>query len=267
MNIKSLRFPGQAIVKETANALLDELGGALIKAANQAVGERGAFHLALSGGSTPKAFYELLATDDRYRTQIPWTHTHLWLVDERRVPLDHEHSNYHMIEQAMLRVDRPTLNHPVECTHHPVPVDAIDPAAAYEDELRRATGTQGTGEIPRLDFVILGMGDDGHTASLFPGSSALTEPWKLVANNDVSPGTQPDVPRITMTYPLLNAAREVAVLVTGSKKAPKLHEIEQRLTQPGADPKQLRDQLPIVGIAPTDGQLTWYLDADASGNV
>jgi len=232
------------------HTLLDDLGMALTSAAARAVDERGAFHLALSGGSTPERFYMNLCVDPRFR-DIPWSKTHLWIVDERRVPLDDEKSNYRMMRETL-------VDHlPVRRRQtHPVPVDEDDPAHAYEQALCAAFDEPD--HIPQLDFVLLGMGDDAHTASLFPHSPALRVHDKLIANNDGEHVTPP--PRVTMTYPLLNAAREVAVLVTGEKKADALKRVADALaTRPNPD------ELPITGIDPDDGDLTWYLDPTAAG--
>ncbi len=247
-----LRLSGSVVVEPTAEALCDKLAGAIIKAANTAVSERGAFHLALSGGSTPKPLYEKLGA---MPNDLPWAQTHLWIVDERRVPEDDDRNNYRMIREAM--VDPLGLS---VGRVHPVPVSADDPAGVYERELRDTFETEG--RIPRIDFVLLGIGDDGHTASLFPGMASLDIDGKLIANADVSPGTQPNVGRVTMTYPLLNKARHLAVLVTGAKKVNILRQIAKQL-ESGPD----RHRFPITGIQPAfdDATLTWYLDAAAAG--
>ncbi len=231
----------------------------LLTAAIEAVGHRGEFHLALSGGSTPEPFYMRLVTDPRYRT-IPWEQTHLWIVDERRVPEDDDRYNFKMIRESL--ADHLPLR---SRQRHPMPVLADDPAALYEAELRRVVDPNAV--IPRLDFVVLGMGDDAHTASLFPHSPALAENKKLVAVNAGEHVTPPD--RVTMTYPLLNAARRLAVLVTGAKKAATIQRVEEQLRATGPDP----ESLPITGIQPqaanpndpAAGTLTWYLDALAAG--
>ena len=246
-------LPGQMVIAATTDELFAKLAEAVVAAAKQAIDERGAFHLALSGGGTPKPFYELIATDPRYRTI--WPKTHLWIVDDRRVPEDDDRNNFKMIRSAI--VDHAPL--PADYVH-PMPVMADDPASEYERELQGVFDGDAT---PRLDFVLLGMGDDAHTASLFPGSSGLSVTDRLIANNDVSPGTQPNIPRVTMTYPLLNAARDVAVLVVSDKKAVPLRRVAQQLADGRSDPQTL----PITGISPTNGQLWWYLDAAAAGTT
>jgi len=256
MTQPSLQLNGSVVVCPTVDEVYDKLAESLIDAVNTAVDQRGICHLALSGGSTPRPFYELLANDPRCRGAISWSKTHLWIVDERRVLEDDERNNFKMIRRAL--VDRAYGDSYPASRIHPVPVQDADPAIAYEQTLRRAF-SDGS-EIPRLDFVLLGIGADAHTASLFPGTPAL-DSTRLIANNDVSPGTEPNVPRVTMTYPLLNAARQLAVLVTGSGKADTLGRIDRQLSESGPD----RHQLPITGVEPTDGQLTWYLDAAAAG--
>lgn len=236
---------GDVQIRRTADRLYDDLAGVLAAAATEAVGERGAFHVALSGGTTPEPFYMRLIIDPRYR-YIPWQQTHAWIVDERRVPADDPRSNLAMIRESLLG-HVPMRRRQV----HAMPVLADDPAAEYEAELRR--------HLPegRLDFVLLGMGTDAHTASLFPRSPAQAEDERWVAINAGPNVTPPD--RVTMTYPLLNAAREVAVLITGAAKAPALRRVTDQLRDRGPDPANL----PITGIDPTDGEITWYVDAEA----
>ncbi len=231
----SLQFTGRVRTFTSVAALHEELAGALLGAMRSAVADRGVCHLALSGGSTPEPFYRLLVMDPRFRS-IPWEASHLWLVDERCVPLEDARSNWRMIRESL-------LDHvPMRSRRK----HAMTDASEYERELR-ASMPQG-----RLDFVLLGMGEDGHTASLFPESPALRERERWVVENRGPTVTPPD--RLTMTYPLLNAAREVAVLVTGAKKAATL----ARVAQGGAS-----QALPILGIRPAQGRLSWFLDAEA----
>jgi len=254
------------------------LAGSLVTAARQAVDRRGVFHLAVSGGSTPEPFYMQLVTDPRFRS-MPWSDTHVWLVDERRVPEDNDLSNFKLIRETL--VDHvPIRRRQV----HPVPAMDEDPGAAYEQQLRTAFNINGVHQtqrftpdqtpdrkpdespdaesrptIPRLDFVLLGMGADGHTASLFPGSPALAERDRWVVVNSGPSVTPPD--RVTMTYPLLNAARQIVILVTGSSKAETLRQIDAQLRSGPADPSLW----PITGIDPLDENLTWFLDEQAAG--
>ena len=242
------QLAGIVLVRKTSDQLYDDLAGVLTVAAINAVGQRGTFHLALSGGSTPEPFYIRLIIDPRYRG-IPWQYTHVWIVDERRVPEDDPEHNFTMIRQTL--VDHVPMR---RRQIHPIPVLAEDPATDYENELKR--------DLPDgiLDFVLLGMGDDGHTASLFPGSPAQDEDDRWVIVNRGPDGDSPD--RVTMTYTLLNTAREVAVLVTGAEKAPALRRVAEHVQRYGPDP----NVLPITGVSPVGGDITWYLDADAAGD-
>ncbi len=245
-----LALPGEVHVAPDADTLYDDLGLVFTSLALRADDERGAFHIALSGGTTPWPFYQRLLIDTRFR-EIPWERTHIWIVDERRVPDDDERNNFKSLRGALLE-DIPTPASQV----HPMMVMKDDPAAMYEEEMRTAFGaTQGP---PRMDFVLLGMGGDCHTASLFPNSDAIhvTDRWIVV--NDGPNVTPP--PRVTMTYPLLNAARSLAVLCIGAKKSEALRRVADQI-RTGPDPVNV----PITGIQPTDGELTWYLDAEATG--
>ncbi len=242
----------------TREALFDRLAETLLRHALRAVEQRGVFHLALSGGSTPEPFYVQLVTDPDLR-HFPWHQTHLWVVDERRVPEDDERSNFRMIREAL--ADHVPMR---SRQKHPMPVLADDPAAAYEAELREVFEHAGGDDgrllegVPRMDFVLLGMGDDAHTASLFPGSPALAVDDRWIAVNEGEAVTPP--PRVTMTFPMLNAARALAVLAMGRKKAATLARVEEQL-RTGPD----HTNLPITGVQPIDGTLTWYLDPDAAG--
>lgn len=250
------RLTGEVHVAATADQLYDDLAMLLLGVASDAVAQRDAFHLALSGGSTPEPFYMRLVIDPRFRG-LPWDRTHLWIVDERRVPETDECSNYRMICESL--ADHVPMRRRQK---HPVPTALEDPASAYEQELREVFGFgRPDGQPPRMDFVLLGMGEDGHTASLFPHSPALAVTDRWVVNNEGERVTPPA--RTTMTYPLINAARVVAVLVVGEKKAATVRRVEEQL-QRGPDPAAL----PITGIDPEaahDGQLIWYLDAAAAG--
>ena len=245
------KLTGFVHVSPTPEDLLDIVAGDILNAALTAVGERGVFHLALSGGSTPEPLYVHLVIDPRYRN-LPWAKTHIWIVDERRVPMTDAKSNARMIKETL--VDHVPMK---AKQFHVVQTEAENAAEIYEKELLAATGTP-TGTTPRLDYVLLGMGDDAHTASLFPGSAALNEMEKLIVANDGPAVTPP--PRITMTYRLINAARAVGVLVVGAKKSPTIQRVAAQL----ATGKPDIQKLPITGIALDDGDLTWYLDVAAA---
>lgn len=221
----------------------------VVAAAQKAVSDHGYFALTLSGGSTPKVLYALLADDPSFRDKMPWSKTHFFWGDERHVPPDHPDSNYRMTQQAMLsKVTIPPEN--VHRIHGENP-DAASAADEYGTELRRFFGLN-PGAFPRLDLVLLGMGPDGHTASLFPGTPALKETKRFVTANRVD---KFNTDRITMTYPTLNNAGRIVFLVNGADKAQPLHEVLQGKSQP--------DLYPSQKIAPTDGTLLWLIDRAA----
>ena len=249
VTVLRLSLPGEVHVGKSADDLYDDLALALMEVAIAAVKDRQVFHLALSGGATPEPFYMRLVIDPRFRV-IPWPQTHIWIVDERCVPDDDDCANIKMIREALIE-HLPMLSRCV----HPIPVMSDDPAGEYETELRSIFQQHAPRQnIPQLDFVLLGMGDDGHTASLFPQSPALNETQKLIAINQGPTVTPPN--RVTMALPLLNAAHHLAVLVTGSKKTAALHRVAEQWQNHGPDAQQF----PVTGIDPSDGELTWYLD-------
>jgi len=251
----SLRLSG-AVHVAPLDALFDDVATEVVSMALTAVGDRGGLHLALPGGSTPGPFYQRRVIDPRWRA-MPWERTHLWIVDERRVPEDDERCNYRMIRETLIEHVPLRMR---QC--HPMPALAEDAAARYEQDLRRFV--EPNSPIPPLDFVLLGMGEDAHTASLFPNSAALLEAEALVAINAGANVTPPD--RVTMTYRLLNAARRVAVLVAGRKKAAALRRVDEQLRTGRPDIANL----PITGIAPLalakdPRALIWFLDTEAAG--
>jgi 6-phosphogluconolactonase len=200
----------------------------------EAVAAKGFFNVALSGGSTPKLLYELLVNLD-----VPWTKTHFFWSDERHVPPDHPDSNYRMTYEAMLsRVPVPETN--VHRIHGENP-DAAEAAREYEQT------------VQQLDLILLGLGPDGHTASIFPGSEVLHETVRLVA----APWVEKfNAYRITMTLPLLNSGGSVLFLVSGAEKAEIVKEVIE-------GPKKY----PAQFVQPANGQLLWMLDKDASANL
>jgi 6-phosphogluconolactonase len=216
----------------------------------EAVAGRGRARIAISGGSTPRAAFELLADPSQpWRARMPWERLDLYWVDERAVPPGDAESNYRMTREALL--DRVPLRaeqiHRIE--------GELDPQAAaarYESELRSSFRAEGA-RLPRFDLIALGMGDDGHTASLFPRTEALHETKRLVTANYVP---QKDAWRVTLTWPLINYASSVFFLIAGADKASVLSEV---LTGP-RDPQRLPSQL----IWPSSGILTLILDKAAA---
>jgi 6-phosphogluconolactonase len=223
-----------------SHAAADELGAI----ARAAIAKRGSCSIALSGGSTPKHLFGLLAQAGR--GALPWDHIELWWGDERAVPPDHPDSNYGMARAALIE---PLGLDPAHVHRIAGELDPAAAARAYEDELVAALGAPAS-----FDLVLLGMGPDGHTASLFPGSPALdeTQRW-VVANLVTSPLVHGTATRITLTAPAINAARHVRFLVTGADKAASLAQV----LEGARDPKRYPSQL----IAPAD--LAWYVDPAA----
>jgi 6-phosphogluconolactonase len=219
-------------------------------AAANAVASRGIARIAVSGGTTPKAMFALLADQSApYFARIPWDKLELFWVDERCVAPTDSDSNYRMTSEAMLsKVPLPAAQiHRME--------GELDPqvaASRYEDALRTAFKLEGA-ELPVFDLVLLGMGDDGHTASLFPHTKALHETNRLVVANHVP---QKDTWRITLTAPVINRGREVAFLIEGAAKADVLADVMQGPRDPESLPSQL--------IRPESGKLTFLLDAAAA---
>ncbi|MEO0513881.1 MAG: 6-phosphogluconolactonase [Planctomycetota bacterium] len=256
-----MQLPGTTTVAPDTETLFEKLGDALLASALAAVEQRGVFHVALSGGGTPEPFYVRLVTDPKFRA-MPWDKTHVWIVDERCVAEDHEKSNIKMIREAL------TDHVPTPASQvHAMPVLADDPAGAYEATMAEAFGVAApevaadgsyAGGHPAIDFILLGMGGDCHTASLFPESPAL-HATRWIDTNDGEKVVPP--PRVTMTYPLINAGRHVAVLAVGGGKTAALQRVADQLATGTPDIQQI----PISGIAPASGDLVWYLDEAAAG--
>jgi 6-phosphogluconolactonase len=234
------------------DALASRVADATIRCACDATRSRGCFTVALSGGSAAEKTYAALAQPDRARA-IDWARTRVFFADERFVPRDDPRSNYLLAERSLLaHVPIP----PAQVV--PVPVRAKTPdeaAALYAGELARFCCTGDPLVLAGLDLIVLGMGEDGHTASLFPGALALQvdDTWVTWS----PPGTlPPSVDRITLTYPALNAARHVFFVVAGEHKAPALREV----LQGKPDPRKC----PAAGVRPKVGTVTWFVDEDAA---
>jgi 6-phosphogluconolactonase len=232
-------------VEEIARVAASEV----LRQARQTVQEKGFFSFVLSGGSTPGPLYSLLAGDPSVSSAVPWNRTHFFWGDERHVPTDHPESNYRMAKEALLsKVPVPGENiHPIRSGNP----DAHQAAEEYEDTVRTFFRLK-AGEFPRFDLVLLGMGPDGHTASLFPGTEALQERRRLVVANWVE---KFHAHRITMTLPLLNQAALVLFLVSGEEKAETLREV--------IEGKERKAPFPSHLIRPADGRLLWLVDRKA----
>ena len=234
-----------------AAALARQAADLFTTLATEAAQEYRSLSVALGGGSTPKAMYELLASD-AYRERIQWPLIHFFWGDERYVPADHPDSNYRMAYDALLsRVPVPAAN-----IHRMATEDSDEEAAARaaEQDLREHFKLA-AGDLPRFDLILLGLGDDGHTASLFPGKPAVAITDRLVVATP--PGRlPPPVDRLTLTLPVINNAAHVVFLVAGAGKAAAL----QSVLHPGAG-----ESLPASRVQPTDGTLHWLTDQAAAG--
>jgi 6-phosphogluconolactonase len=223
----------------------------VVARAMDAVAHRARFLFCLAGGATPKPLYELLASASIAR-RIEWPRVHVFWGDERCVPPDHPESNYRMAREALLdHVPLPATNiHRIRGEDEPSKA-----AAAYEELLGDFFGSRETSVTTSFDLVHLGMGADGHTASLFPGSAAAQETGRWVV---ATPGPQPGSWRVSLTPALLNAAEDVTFLVSGANKAERLKDV----LEDGA-----RDLLPAQLIRPTHGALHWMIDEAAAARL
>ena len=235
----------------TPQELFEAAAEVVVHTATDAVEQRGRFTIALSGGSTPKSLFNLLATNAR--TVLPWDRMFFFWGDERHVPPTDPDSNYRMAEEAMLS------KIPVAAGNvFRIPAENPDAAAAadaYEQTLRKFFQL-GPGEVPIFDLILLGVGPDGHTASLFPGSAGLQEKTRLVIANWVD---KLKTSRLTLTLPVLNAARCVAFLVSGTDKAAVLKTVLEEDAP--------AEQYPSKLIRPNNGKLIWLLDRAAASDL
>jgi 6-phosphogluconolactonase len=228
-------------------ALAEAAARTIVDAAREAVATRGGFRVALAGGETPRATYTRLA-EPPWSERMPWQQTWVFFGDERGVPPEHKDANYGMAARTLLsRVPIP----PAQIFR--IRGEAEDPeaaAAAYARDLATVFGTR-RGELPRFDLILLGLGVDGHTASLFPGSPVLKEIFRTVAAVHAAAATVPQ--RLTLTLPVLNAAARVLFLVAGPEKA---KAVRATLGEPTG--------LPAAMVRPTAGELAWIIDRAAA---
>jgi 6-phosphogluconolactonase len=232
---------GAAIARRAAELFL--------RAAASAAKEKGSFTVALAGGSTPKALYGLLVSDPAFRDNLPWDKMCLFFGDERHVPPDHADSNFRMAAEALiLKVPlKPEQVLRIKGEY----ADTEKAAREYEQAIRTHFRLA-DGEFPRFDLVLLGMGNEGHTASLFPGTKALHENTRIVAPNWVG---KLYTERVTLTAPTINQAARVIFLVAGADKAPALKAVLEGPYEP--------EQLPAQMIQPKNGSLLWLVDTAA----
>jgi 6-phosphogluconolactonase len=238
------------IVEPDAAALARRMAQHFVEVAEHAATMRGRARVAISGGSTPKAAFQLLADPGQpWLKRMPWDKLDLYWVDERTVPPDNAESNFRMTKEAML--DHVPLK-PEQIHRMEGELEPEVAAARYESLLRNTFRLEGA-ETPRFDLIGLGMGDDGHTASLFPHTAAIHEMGRLVTANQVP---QKDTWRITLTWPVINQGSSVFFLIGGKNKA----ELVKEVFTGARDPERLPSQL----IWPASGILTLILDKDAA---
>jgi 6-phosphogluconolactonase len=246
-------FPG-VVVLEDAAAVAREGAVRFVALAREAIQARGAFHVALSGGKTPAAMYRVLAADD-LRIKVDWNRVHLCWSDERSVPPTHTDSNFGMADRELIaRVSMPPANvHRMEAERS----DAERAAEEYEALLRKGLPS-GPGGFPCFDLIYLGMGPDGHTASLFPGSVGLSEKKRGVIFQPVVIADGTPAKRMTFTFPLLNAARVVIFLVTGADKTQRLREVLEGSHTP---------PYPSQSVRPSAGERIFLADRAAAAGL
>lgn len=236
---------GEYLVFETTDAMSQFMADKWKEISSGATEEKGSFTAALSGGKTPVGFYRRLSSVEG----LDWNRTYLFLVDERFVPWENVESNYGMLKETLLdRISIPPRN------VHPIVTKTSSPIASaeqYEGELR-AFFRLPEGGIPEFDIIILGIGEDGHTASLFPGAGALKEPDRLVVQVKLGAAVHE---RITVTLPVINSARNVFFLVSGRRKKVVMRKLRQ-----GHD-----RTLPASMVNPQKGNLSFLMDREAAG--
>ena len=240
-------------VYEGSDALAHAAAQHFTDRVKQSVEKRGRVRIAISGGSTPKATFALLADENQpYSKEIPWDKVELFWVDERTVGPDDPDSNYRMTKEALL--SKVPLN-PEHVHRIEGEIDPEEASAKYESVIRREFRLEGA-EAPRFDVVWLGMGDDGHTASLFPNTEGIRELGRIVYANHVA---QKDTWRITLTWPVINEALDVVFLIAGADKAEPLERVFYGEYDPETTPTQL--------IQPKNGSLLFLLDKEAAAKL
>ena len=232
---------GAAIAKRAAQLL--------VEIATKAVSQKGSFDLVLSGGSTPKTLYSLLVSDLALHSQLPWDKMHIFFGDERHVGPDDSQSNFHMASEVM--ISKSPLK-PEQVFRMKGEYEESEQAAEEYEQAIRKHFKLSDGQFPRFDLVLLGMGPEGHVASLFPGTKALRENRRIAVHNWVGKVL---MDRITLTAPAINSAAHVICMVTGAEKAQALAAVLEHVYEP--------EQLPAQLIQPTNGSLLWLVDTAA----
>lgn len=240
------------ILKDSA-AIAKRAAEEFVKLAQSAVSRSGSFTVALSGGSTPKLLYSLLSTDLALRATLPWDKMQLFFGDERHVGPDDDQSNFKMASESMIKKSalKPEQVHRMKGEYP----DVDRAAKEYEQDLRAHFRLKDA-ELPRFDLVLAGMGDEGHTLSLFPGTKALHAEGRTVVRNWVG---KLYTERITLTAPAANNAEMILFLVAGKEKALALKAVLEGPYEP--------EQLPAQLLQPTNGKLLWLVDEAAGNNL
>ena len=240
------QFPDWLMIVPDVEALNRAAAQEFARCASEAINKDGRFTVALSGGHTPRAVYSLLAKE--YASSLPWEQIYVFFGDERHVPPADPESNYRMANESLLsQVPIPAEN--VHRIH--AELEASAAAEQYQSLLEQFFHLK-PNELPRFDLVMLGMGEDGHTASLFPGTAALHERSRLVTANHVE---KLKADRITFTLPVLNSAAEAMVIVAGANKAPVIRQIVH-------SPATLT--YPVQMVHPNKGRLLWIVEQHAA---
>lgn len=234
------------LISADAATLMQDAASRLLQWSQEAITARGVFHIALSGGSTPNALFRVMA-GDAYRERYDWAHIHLWWSDERYLMVYDPQCNCVMAGTALIE----HITIPPENVHRVrQELPALESATEYEAQIHQHISGD---VVPRFDVILLGLGEDGHTASLFPGTVSQLPQDRLVVAHYVP---KVSMWRVTFMPQLINAARHVAFLVSGAGKT----DVIQRVTRGAYQPEELPAQL----IAPQPGDLTWMLDTPAA---
>ncbi|HTA76551.1 MAG TPA: 6-phosphogluconolactonase [bacterium] len=247
---KVIRFSPEIKIHSTPEILIEETAHLLMQIARASVQEKGRFVVALSGGSTPRGLFQHLA-EEPYFSLIPWAKTFVFWVDERHVPFADATSNYRMTQETLLSKVPIPKEQVFPMTNGSLPVDKA--ASAYEMKLRKFFEGY---SLPCFDLTLMGMGEDGHTASLFPGMPQVNEQDKWVVGYFVDPEKKE---RVSLTFPVLNHSRLLLVLTEGAKKADRLKEVLEGPSEP--------PRYPIQYLRPLQGRLIFAIDALAGSKL
>jgi len=247
---KKTHFSPEIKIHLTPEILIEETAHLFMQIARASVQERGRFVVALSGGTTPRGLFQHLA-EEPYLSLVPWNKTYIFWVDERHVPFTDPTSNYRMTKEALLSKVTIPAEQIFPATNGSLPVEKA--ASTYEIKLRNFFNDE---VIPRFDLALMGMGDDGHTASLFPGTAQVNEQDKWVVGYFVDPEKKD---RVSLTFSVLNHSRWLVVLVEGLKKADRIQEVLEGPSEP--------PRYPIQYLKPVSGRLIFAMDEAAASEL